>query len=641
MNPSDLDDYNFYKYENEVKKGFDNIMSYILTILETKGIDKVIKIIKSSGIAVSLYGDKRTKEIYNKLIDTLLPLINDDEKEKVNSLVTEAKTIEDIVAKFNLLRSTYFDIFEKEEDKYQVVSYLLSLERFLNTINKDTDTSEKFNLKVSLWDSAIESTGMILKYFMFNDYDFCGSNKVLRVQQLDNSSKHIFFSTYWNAINDIIEYWKYSKVNVLVDIQNKINFEIEDDEFELNNLISNERFVNLREGWQMSAVGEIMQEGSINELSNQLEKLTYLFSTLYFGTPTLEEMIENIKLSRWIKAYQLLINESKKFISAHTSRADYRIKKYCISKTKKRWKDLYKKNGFSSIEFETVFKIFTFNNKSQDIMDCPFIKIDDQFIIIPSLMAYADPARAISSNFLNRNCKLNFKGAGFEDRLKAGFKINNIKSSPLYKRVSDTEYECDVAFVVENDIFFVECKAHVQPYTTRQHANHLYKLYKETSQINRIADFYSNNPTIIKDQLNLGNDFQIGNYHRILITTSMIGTPLCVNGVYIVDESSFSMFVDRTPPSLMLIEEGVFKQQFTQRFDIYHGEITVNKIIDFLKSPPQIEILKSFYSKRVTKQDLYDISRYVKTKKTVYMRDEINDLDNELLNKYYSEEALQ
>ncbi|RGL29257.1 hypothetical protein DXC69_25145 [Paenibacillus polymyxa] len=170
-----------------------------------------------------------------------------------------------------------------------MVSYLLSLERFLNTINKDTDTSEKFNLKVSLWDSAIESTGMILKYFMFNDYDFCGSNKVLRVQQLDNSSKHIFFSTYWNAINDIIEYWKYSKVNVLVDIQNKINFEIEDDEFELNNLISNERFVNLREGWQMSAVGEIMQEGSINELSNQLEKLTYLFSTLYFGTPTLEE----------------------------------------------------------------------------------------------------------------------------------------------------------------------------------------------------------------------------------------------------------------------------------------------------------------------------------------------------------------
>ena len=82
----------------------------------------------------------------------------------------------------------------------------------------------------------------------------------------------------------------------------------------------------------MSTVGEIMHEGSINELSIQLEKLSYLFSTLYFGTPTLEEMVENIKLSRWIKAYQLLINESKKFLSTHTSRSDYRIKKYCIKK---------------------------------------------------------------------------------------------------------------------------------------------------------------------------------------------------------------------------------------------------------------------------------------------------------------------
>lgn len=112
------------------------------------------------------------------------------------------------------------------------------------------------------------------------------------------------------------------------------------------------------------------------------------------------------------------------------------------------------KNGFSNIEFEIIFNIFTFNNKSQDILDCPLIKVDDQFVLIPSLMIYADPARALSSNFLTRNSNLSFKGKGFEDRLKAGFKINKIKYSPLYKRVNDTEYECDVAFVMENDIFF-------------------------------------------------------------------------------------------------------------------------------------------------------------------------------------------
>lgn len=77
---------------------------------------------------------------------------------------------------------------------------------------------------------------------------------------------------------------------------------------------------------------------------------------------------------------------------------------------------------------------------------------------------------------------LDFKGSSFENRTKAGCDINKIRNSRLYKKTDETEYECDVAFVIENDIFFVECKAHVQPYTTRQHANHLYKLYKETFQ---------------------------------------------------------------------------------------------------------------------------------------------------------------
>ncbi|MEK4209269.1 MULTISPECIES: hypothetical protein [unclassified Paenibacillus] len=641
MNLLDPDNYNFYKFENEIKKGFDNILAYLLSILESQGIDKVISIIKASGIAVSFYEDTKNKEIFNKIIDTLLPLIKDDEKGKVNNLITESEIIEDIIAKFNQMRSAYFDKLGKEVDKYQVVSYLLSLERYLYGLSGNTDTSKNFNLKVALRDSAIESTGMILKFFMFNNYEFCGSNKFIEAQYLDISSKHIFFSTYWNEINDMIEYWKYSEVNILGEIHNKITFEISDNEFELNNIISNERFVNLREGWQMSAVGKVLNKESDYELSDQLEKLTYLFSTLYFGTPTLEEKVENIKLSKWIKAYQLLINECKRFLATHARRNGYRIKNYCISKTKKMWKELYLKNGFSNIEFEIIFNIFTFNNKSQDILDCPLIKVDDQFVLIPSLMIYADPARALSSNFLTRNSNLSFKGKGFEDRLKAGFKINKIKYSPLYKRVNDTEYECDVAFVMENDIFFVECKAHVQPYTTRQHANHLFKLYKETAQINRIADFFSNNPTLIKEQLTLDNDFQIENYHRILITTSMIGRPLEVNGVYIIDESSFNMFLSRTPPSLMLINEGAFKQHFTQKFDVYHGSITVNKIIDFLKSPPQIEILKSFYSKRVMKLDLFDICRHAKTNKTVYMGNEINDLDEDLLNKYYSEQILQ
>lgn len=100
-----------------------------------------------------------------------------------------------------------------------------------------------------------------------------------------------------------------------------------------------------------------------------------------------------------------------------------------------------------------IIDFFTFNHKSQDLIDCPFILIDDQLVVIPSLTASADAARALASNFLNKNVNLDFKGGGFEDRIKAGFNINKIKNSRLYQKTSATEYECDVAFVIENDIF--------------------------------------------------------------------------------------------------------------------------------------------------------------------------------------------
>ncbi|MEF2966616.1 hypothetical protein V3851_12320 [Paenibacillus sp. M1] len=633
--------YNFYKAENELKKGYDNFLKYIEKILKTQGIEMVIRTIKVSGIAVDLYGNQKQKKVFHDVIAHLLLIVENNEKLKINKLVTESLIFEEVIASFYHMRSKYFDENEKLEDKYKIVSYLISLERFLNSLSSNSGISKDYSKKTAMFDSVIESTGMILKNFMFMKYEFSGSNKDIPSEYQDVSTMHFIFSAYWNDINDLLEYWKYSDLYI-ENKDNKTTFEIKDKEFELNNLISNERFINLREGWQMSSVGEIINSFKEskqlqNEVSKATDNLTYLFATLYFGTATLNKKVENIFLSDWIRAYQILTQESKKFLQ-YKKRVENnnKIKNVCLSKTKKMWKELYKRNGFTSSEFEIIFELLTFNNKSQDLIDCPLIKVDDQYIVIPSLTAKADPARALASNFLNKNINLDFKGSGFEDRVRAGFNLRKIRNSRLYKKDDETEYECDVAFIIENDIFFVECKAHVQPYTTRQHTNHLYKLYKETLQLNRIADFFSSNISLVKKQLKLDDEFKVRDVHRILITTSMLGTPLYVNGVYIIDESSFTMFIDRTPPSLMLVNNGVFKQQYTENFDIYHGEITVDKIIEFLKSPPQIHFMREFYSDKLIHHKLYDIKRNVKVKKTIYMGDEINNMNQELIEKFYS-----
>src|SRR5690606_37290039 len=201
-----------------------------------------------------------------------------------------------------------------------------------------------------------------------------------------------------NEINDLLEYWKYSNLDITLNSNGRTSLEIIDTEFELNNLISNDRFNNLREGWQMSTLGEIVSKIKKEDqrqdiLSEATDRLTYLFSTLYFGSPTLEERVENIKLSKWIDAYQILIKESKNFINKNMKRNNHKLKEVCISKTKKMWKELYKKNGFSSVEFNVIMDFFTFNNKSHDLVDCQFIPIDDQLVVVPSLTANVDVAR--------------------------------------------------------------------------------------------------------------------------------------------------------------------------------------------------------------------------------------------------------
>lgn len=107
----------------------------------------------------------------------------------------------------------------------------------------------------------------------------------------------------------------------------------------------------------------------------------------------------------------------------------------------------------------------------------------------------------------------------------------------------------------------------------------------------------------------------------------MIGAPMYINGVYIIDESAFAMFIDRSPPSLILMDNGEYKRDYADKLHIYHGNITVDKTIQFLKSPPQIQILKNFYSKSYVNLNLFDIKRYIKVNKTIHVGDEVDSVD--------------
>ncbi len=654
MLKKDMETYNFYKLENKLSKDKDGFLNDLDALLESNGLDYTLKILKSSGLPVNIFGSSKHTKFYDKILTHITSKIEHKELQKIQYFKEEVSLFEHLFKILHEQRDTFFKEHEGIKKEHKVISFLMALEIFLSFLtNKNLKNQENlipipkeinldFNKKRAIFDTTVESTGMILNYFMYQSYDFKGCKNNISPKILKASSNHIIFSRFHSYLIDILEYWKYSDVEMKANENGKILFNILNKDLELNNLVSNERFNNMRLGWSIGAMGDVEHSssngdsGSIDSrLNEKLSDLNYLAARQYFGSPLLDIKIKGIELKSWIYAYELLVEESKKFVNRKQNLHVYNVDKICLSKPIDKWEKFFLQKGFTVEESKIIITMFTFDGKCSDLIDSPFIKIDNNLVIIPTLTSRADVARALASNFLNRNINLDFKGPGFEERVKSQLNINGIKNSSLFKRTGGTEYECDVAFILNEELFLIECKAHVQPYTTRQHVNHLYKLYNETSQINRIADFYESNSQIVNQQLNLNKDFKPRKVHRILLTTSMVGMPLFINNVYIVDESAFTMFINRTPPSTHKFDNKYYSESPSQKFEIFDGELSANKMIKFLKSPPQIQITTDLFQTKELSFDLFNIRRNIQVIETIQTSPRLPDSVLSHIKKYF------
>lgn len=648
--------YNFYKLENDIKKGKEHFIKTLDNHLENNGIDKTLCLLKSSGICVNIFNNKKRKKLLDQAISHITSKINELELEKVHVLKQEINYFEHVFKLFNIQKENYFTQYEEIKNEHKVISYLIALELRLKAINQGThqelrkknsskkDYSEDIGMAISLFESTCESTGMILKYFMYKNIPFNGVKRNISPKTIEPSSMHFEFNATWTLLNDILEYWTYSDVEVSNSSNEKVSFIIRNENFELNNLISNERFNNLREGWQLNLLKEVQtQQSYFNKNSQEFNQffnegksdLIKSFSKLYFGSLSLNEQVDHLELREWIYAYELLIQECNVFIQKKQNFKPLNLSKACLSKSIYDWEKLFTKNGFTKEKAKIIIKMFTFDETSSDLFDTPFVKMDDHLVIVPSLTAQADISRALASNFLNRNKNLDFKGPGFEERIKTKLNSHNVKNSSLYKKVGLEEYQCDIAFLLDNELFLVECKAYVQPETTRQHANHLHKIYEDTLQLKRIADFYESNISIVNTKLEMPINFAPQKTHRILMTSSMIGTPLFLNGAYVIDESAFTMFLNRRPPILTHFEKDSYFSKPSEKFEIYKGDLSADKLIELLTSLPQVQIVKDIYKKEDINSNLFDLRRNMKMVKTLNVGFDIGEPERLLLNKYY------
>jgi hypothetical protein len=117
----------------------------------------------------------------------------------------------------------------------------------------------------------------------------------------------------------------------------------------------------------------------------------------------------------------------------------------------------------------------------------------------------------------------------------------------------------------------------------------------------------------------------------------MLGTPIFINGVYIVDESSLVKFIDRNPPSLYFLEKGKYVEIPSDKFDIYEGDLSNEKFLKYLNTPPQIQITKDLYKKINLPFDMFSIMRHVKINETMHMGINLTESEDKLIKKHYKD----
>lgn len=636
---ADIHKFNFYKYESEAKKGLESFKNYLLDIYQDKGTTEVIDVVKASGIAVSMFENPRRKEFFTEIVSYFKSIVNEQDLHLFSNLEADVHSFELLFQSLNNEKDSFFNQEPYYSNTYKVVSYLISLELFLNNLlhlnREDLATQAGKTTKSEIYDGVVESTGMLLSYFKHKGYPFTGQKRNISPKNVQLSDAHIFFSKKHEVASELLEYWQYSNV----DINPPNNFKINDEEFEYAHMISNERFQNFRHSWQLSALSEASQSAGISEESYKLSKRVVLnrFATHYFGTTSLDLKIEDIELSKWLEAYSLLIHESEMFLKKRKIvQQSLNLNKVCIVKSKEQWIRYFQHYTFTKSQAEVIITHLTFSKGMQDLIDTPFIEIDDCLAIVPSLTSLSDASRALISNFVSRKKNLSFRGPGFEERIIKEMRAAGINASSLYKKIGIDEYECDIAFVLNNHLFFIECKAHLQPYTPRQHADQINKLFNETNQLHRIADFYEKNIPIVVEKLGLEDNFHPDETHRLIITTAMIGTPLVLNQVRIIDESAFSTFINRKSPELGFQTQKFSGSVKSNKFAVYKGEITVDKLIDFLKSPPAITITKEFFKDKTINLGSFNVTRKLLHNRSVNFGTSLGESDRQLMNKYFS-----
>jgi len=634
--------------------------------ISKRGLLETIKILKCTGILINQYPgpNKYIKLIQN--IDKLFRGFYDNEIELWNYYKNQAEILN------NLFQQCYKEeaylIASSVTREMEIQAFLSMFELILTSILGEKPVPIEFNFQFA---NSNYSSEAISKEHMFNYISTSAGtilnfllhyqkkpNKIewdclISEEQLKMSAHHFIVYDKINILKDIVDYWKFNECKVKTSGQ-VINIEPKNKNVYLANDISLKRFETRRQKLNIEiehlSIGKSAIDNKATELPPQKfisrdERATYYNCKMYFYLESMDQQILNVPFKEWIRAYSVLNLIAKDFINKRElNHDDLSLNLYKVCPRIRRT-DLIShlvKYGVKPENLNIIIDNLTFKAKETDLFDTPLIYLtEEEYTLVPSLVAKMDITRVMMCNFLKKKSDMGFKGSGFEKQVIKDLTNEKIKCCGLHaKGVSketneEREYQCDVAFLLDNDLYLCECKSYSQP-TTHRGFYELIDKKQDTAenQFKEITDFYSENMDIVRRNMNFPESWSPRKIYKIIIVTPALGSREKYKDTYFIDYSAFSTFIQRSKPALFDVNDKV-RYEF-DFYSVFSGPISSEKMLKFLNSPPQVDMERK-RRRRITKQIPFGEYTLVKFDFQTKFDDKISLMDKNLikfLNKF-------
>lgn len=557
------EDWDLYDIEKHVNK--DSFIPFLNYVYVNDGMTKVIATLKSSGYFIS-YNDMAVikDKQREKIEDYINSHFSENGIKKCELLKREALFLEE---KREEINSKILNIFENNNISSDVLVGYVNWK--LDCVCTCVDLSE--TQKLSTQEYYIFILGILLKTKLYTKSTEITDKSNVSYNELNTLFNFTFM---YRELNEVIQSWMYGDVKIE-----------KDDFLEIEELPGNneDRIVSASNYWDIKDVKNIKShliefektgkwQDNLNVYENQLrEKIKEDFYTQDF----LESYL-GIQLYKWVEVFKLFADKAYK--------TDVPILKL---QREQLIKEIAAK-GLTMDEAEQVVICLIFNKHSKDLFDSFLIEQDGEFLFCPKMFLFIDSSKAMMSLFgkaKESTSRIGQKGQGFEHHIYLLIS-KNVKGVQCNINVNfkDEEYEVDLVFILNNDLFICECKTQYQHEDMRGYYRNLKELEGYLKKFERNYKFFvehEEGKRMLREALNIQ---AYNNIYPVFIS-NIAFIESKINNIYITDEARIYRYMKRVPAYIGITEPNKKLQTFIRLFpQFYEGEITSAQFIEYLNN---------------------------------------------------------